>query len=109
MLIHMVCWKYKAETPPETREQHIAMLRSLPDKIECIRTFEVGSDILHLERSFDTGLVAGFKDAAALDEYSVNPDHQTVAALGKQISEKVVSVDFESSGLFVEVSHSKDS
>lgn len=94
MLIHIVCWKYKAETSTATREQHIARLRSLPGKIECIKTFDVGSDILHLERSFDTGLVAGFKDAAALDEYTVHPDHQAVAALGREIAEKVVSVDF---------------
>lgn len=107
MLIHIVCWKYKAETPPATRDQHIATLKSLPGKIECIRTFEVGRDILHLERSFDTGLVAGFKDAAALDEYTVHPDHQAVAALGREIAENVVSVDFESSGLFVEVSDFK--
>jgi hypothetical protein len=97
MLIHIVCWKYRADTPPPTREQHIAMLKSLPGKIECIETFDVGSDILRLERSFDTGLVAGFKDRAALDEYTVHPDHQAVAAFGKQIAEKVVSVDFEGS------------
>lgn len=94
MLIHIVCWKYKIETPVATRERHISALRSLPDKIECIKTFDVGRDILHLERSFDTGLVAGFKDAAALDEYTVHADHQAVAALGREIAQKVVSVDF---------------
>lgn len=94
MLIHIVCWKYKPETTAAERDEHIAMLAALPAVIECIKTFEVGRDILHLERSFDTGLVAGFKDEAALAEYTVHPDHQKVAALGKQIAEKVVSVDF---------------
>ncbi len=94
MLIHIVCWKYKPETTAAERDEHIAMLADLPNKIECIKTFEVGPDILHLERSFDTGLVAGFKDQAALDEYTVHGDHQAVAAIGKQIAEKVVSVDF---------------
>ncbi len=94
MLIHIVCWKYKPETTAPERDEHVAMLANLPNMIECIETFEVGRDILHLERSFDTGLVAGFKDEAALDEYTVHPDHQKVAALGKQIAEKVVSVDF---------------
>lgn len=70
------------------------MLRSLPGKIECIKTFDVGRDILHLDRSFDTGLVVGFKDRDALDEYTAHADHQIVAAFGKQIAEKVVSVDF---------------
>ncbi|MFN0138469.1 MAG: Dabb family protein [Pyrinomonadaceae bacterium] len=67
VLIHIVCWKYRPETTAAMREQHISMLRSLSAKIECIKTFDVGSDVLHLERSFDTGLVAGFKNAAALD------------------------------------------
>jgi len=31
---------------------------------------------------------------AALDEYTFHPDHQKVAALGKQIADKVLSVDF---------------
>lgn len=94
MLIHIVCWKYKSETTNAERDEHIAMLKALPAKIVCIKTFEVGRDILHLERSFDTGLVAGFKDQADLDKYTVHPEHQKVATLGKQIAEKVVSVDF---------------
>lgn len=94
MLIHIVCWKYKVDTPPAAREQHMAMLKSLPGKIECIETFDVGSDILHLDRSFDTGLVVGFKDRDALEEYDAHPDHQAVVALGRQVAEKVVSVDF---------------
>ncbi len=94
MLIHIVCWKYKAETTAAERDEHITMLAALPEKIKCIDTFEVGRDILHLDRSFDTGLVARFEDQATLDEYTVHVDHQAVAAFGKQIAERVVSVDF---------------
>lgn len=94
MLTHIVCWKYKAETTPEQRADHIAKLRALPSVIPDILSFEVGSDILHLERSFDTGLVATYPDRAALDIYTDHPEHQKVAALGKEISERVVSVDF---------------
>ena len=39
-------------------------------------------------------LVAIYPDREALDVYTVHPEHQEVAALGKQIAEKVVSVDF---------------
>jgi len=94
MLIHIVCWKYKAETTPETRVEHRAKLASLPDVIENIVSFNVGEDILHLARSFDTGLAAVFPDRAALDFYTDHPEHQKVAAMGKEIAEKVVSVDF---------------
>jgi uncharacterized protein (DUF4213/DUF364 family) len=94
MLTHIVCWKYKAETTDEQRAEHVAKLRNLPNVIPNIISFEVGFDILHLERSFDTGLVAVYPDREALDFYTVHPLHQEVAALGKQIAEKVVSVDF---------------
>ena len=94
MLTHIVCWKYKAETSDAERAEHIARLRALPEFIPNILNFNVGADILHLERSFDTGLVAVYPDRAALDFYTIHPEHQKVAALGKEIAEKVISVDF---------------
>ena len=94
MLIHIVCWKYKPETTPEQRREHIENLRNLPNLIPNITSFNVGIDILHLERSFDTGLVAVYPNREALDFYTVHPDHVKVANFGKQIAEKVVSVDF---------------
>lgn len=94
MLTHIVCWKYKPETTAEQREEHIAKLRTLPDVIPNIESFEVGADILKLERSFDTGLVAIYPNRAALDFYTDHPEHQNVVAFGKQIAEKVISVDF---------------
>ena len=94
MLTHIVCWKYKPETTSEQREEHIAKLRALPGVIPDIESFEVGADILKLERSFDTGLVAIYPDRAALDFYTDHPEHQKVAAFGKQIADKVISVDF---------------
>ncbi|HLM00536.1 MAG TPA: Dabb family protein [Pyrinomonadaceae bacterium] len=96
MLVHIVCWKYKPEITDAEREEHRAKLKSLPGVIPDILDFKVGADILHLERSFDTGLVATYADRAALDAYTVHPAHQAVAALGKQLAEKVVSVDFMS-------------
>ena len=94
MLTHIVCWKYKPETTEEERADHIAKLRALPGMIPNIESFNVGRDILHLERSFDTGLVAVYPDRAALDNYNEHPEHQKVVAIGRQIAERVVSVDF---------------
>ena len=94
MLTHIVCWKYKPETTPETRAEHIAKLRNLTNIIPDILSFDVGIDILHLARSFDTGLVASYPDREAFDAYTVHPAHMEVAAMGKEIAERVVSVDF---------------
>jgi Stress responsive A/B Barrel Domain. len=94
MLIHIVCWKYKPEISESQREEHRQKLKALKGFIPELLSLNVGADVLHLERSFDTGLVATFADRAALDAYTDHPEHQKVAALGKQISEKTVSVDF---------------
>ena len=51
-------------------------------------------DALGLPRSYDTGLVATFRDRAALEAYTVHPEHILVADMGRHISEHVASVDF---------------
>ena len=95
MLTHIVTWKYRAEVSPAKREDHVSRLRSLRSVVSGIDSLTVGFDILHLPRSYDTGLVAVFDDRAALDAYTVHPDHVKVADFGRSISEHVVSVDFE--------------
>lgn len=94
MLTHLVAWKYKPETTEEQRERHRARLRDLKNSIAEIVTFHVGADVLGLPRSYDTGLVATFKDRAGLEIYDKDVRHQEVAALGREIAEHVVSVDF---------------
>jgi hypothetical protein len=94
MLIHLVAWKYKPEISEEQRDAHRARLRNLINHIPEIESFQVGADILHLPRSYDTGLVATFADEKALDVYTNNEEHLKVAALGKEIAQHVVSVDF---------------
>ena len=94
MLIHIVCWKYKEEISQSEREEHRAKLQALKNVIAEVFDLKVGADVLHLARSYDTGLVATFKDQADLDVYTVHPVHQEVANLGKQIAAHAVSVDF---------------
>ncbi|MGA9997653.1 MAG: Dabb family protein, partial [Pyrinomonadaceae bacterium] len=93
---HIVIWKYRADVEQAVREEHVGMLRRLPSVMDVIESFEVGFDVLNLPRSYDTGLVAVFRDRAALDAYTVHPEHVLVANFGRTISEHVASVDFES-------------
>ena len=95
MLTHIVAWKYRTEIEPELRADHVDRLRNLATIIKEVESLAVGFDALHLSRSFDTGLVAIFRDRAALDAYTVHPEHVKVADFGRNISEHVVSVDFE--------------
>ena len=96
MLTHIVIWKYKSDVEAEVREEHLRMLRALALVIPEIESLSVGFDVVRLPRSFDSGLVAVFHDRAALETYTVHPEHIKVAAFGKTISQQVASVDFES-------------
>ena len=93
MIVHMVCWKYKPDVTSEQREEHIASLRSLDGLVPGMVSFDVGSDILGLDRSYDTGLVGVYNDRAALEAYSDHPEHQKEAAMGRELA-TAVSVDF---------------
>ena len=96
MLTHIVIWKYRADVEPEVREDHVRLLRNLASSIKEVESLAVGFDVVKLPRSFDTGLVALFRDRAGLEAYTIHPEHIKVAAFGKAISEQVASVDFES-------------
>lgn len=95
MLTHIVVWKYRAEADEAVRKEHVARLRNLASTVAEVESLRVGFDVLHLARSYDTGLVAVFRDRAALDAYTNHPEHLDVAHYGRGISEHVASVDFE--------------
>ena len=96
MLTHIVIWKYRTDVEPEVREEHVRLLRSLKGVIKEIESLAVGFDVLKLPRSYDSGLVATFKNQAALQAYTVHLEHVKAAEFGRKISEDVKSVDFES-------------
>ncbi|HEX8072564.1 MAG TPA: Dabb family protein [Pyrinomonadaceae bacterium] len=95
MLTHIVIWKYRVDVPPEARAEHMARLRALAGVIPELLSLAVGADVLGLPRSYDTGLVATFRDRAGLDAYTNHPQHLAVAALGRDLAAHVASVDFE--------------
>ena len=94
MLTHIVVWKYREDTEQFAREEHVNLLRSLAAIIPEVQSLSVGTDTLFLPRSYDTGLVAIFADRAALDAYTIHPEHVKVAEFGRTISAHVASVDF---------------
>ena len=95
MLAHIVVWKYRAETPQATRDEHLARLRSLSSVVPGIESLSVGVDTLHSPKSYDIGLVGIFRDRAVLDAYTVHPDHVKVVEFGGSITETMAKVDFE--------------
>jgi hypothetical protein len=94
MLLHLVCFKYKAEIDAATRAQHRQRLGALKD-IDGVVDLKVGEDVVGSPRSYNTGLAITFPDRAALDAYQKNERHVPVSQFGVSLSEHIVAVDFE--------------
>ena len=94
MLLHLVSFKYKAETDEAARAQHRARLAGLKD-LDGVITLMVGADVVHSPRSYDTGLSVTFADRAALDAYQKHPRHVPIAQHGVTLCEHIAAVDFE--------------
>ena len=94
MLLHLVCFKYKADVDAATRAQHRQRLEALKD-LDGLTDLKVGADIVHSARSYDTGLAITFPDRAALEAYQKHARHVPVAQFGAGLSEHIVAVDFE--------------
>ncbi len=95
MVKHIVIFKFKPEVSAGDRAAFLSMVRELPSKIPFIKNPEAGEDFVHSPRSFDAGLVFGFTDRAALDEYAKHPHHQPVLARAREICESIAAVDYE--------------
>jgi hypothetical protein len=94
MLLHLVCFKYKADVDQAARADHRGRLQALAS-LDGIVDLKVGEDIVRSPRSYDTGLSVTFTNRAALDAYAKDARHIPVAQFGAGISEHVVSCDFE--------------
>jgi len=95
MIRHVVFFKFRPEATASQRKEVIADLRALPDKIDAIRTFELGEDIMRSARAWDFVLIATYDDLGALDVYTRHDDHVAVAMKIKDVCEAVGSVDYE--------------
>ena len=94
MLLHIVCFRYKAETDAAARTQHRERLAALKG-LDGVIDLKVGEDVVRSPRSYDTGLMITFPDRAALDAYQKNERHVPVAQFGVSLSDHIVAVDFD--------------
>ena len=95
MIKHVVFFKFKPEAGASERRAVIAQLRALPDKIDVIRSFEIGEDIMHSARAWDVVEIATYDDLEALETYTRHDDHVEVVLKLRELCEAVGSVDYE--------------
>ncbi|MDZ7597806.1 MAG: Dabb family protein [Desulfobacterales bacterium] len=78
MIQHMVVFKLKADVDETAFAELEQKLADLPNHIAEIESLAFGLDVVRSERSYDFGLLAGFKDLEALRRYQEHPKHQEV-------------------------------
>lgn len=95
MITHIVLFKLK-DRSPENVARTAAVLRDMEGKIDVLRHLEVGTDVLHSERSYDIALYTKFDSMEDLNAYQVHPVHKLVIEHMLTVREASVSVDYES-------------
>ena len=95
MITHIVLFKLK-DRSPESVARTSAVLRDMEGKIDVLRHLEVGTDVLHSERSYDIALYTKFDSMEDLNAYQVHPVHKLVIEHMLSVREASVSVDYES-------------
>lgn len=96
MITHVVMFKLK-DRSPEAVETTYNVLKNMEGKIPVLRHIEVGTDVLHLDRSYDIALITKFDTLEDLQLYDNHPLHLDVKTHMKQVLDGTsICVDFES-------------
>jgi len=78
MIVHIVMFEFKEEG----KALHIAkvkdMLENLEDKIDVLKSMEVGINFTESPRAMDMSLYATFDSQEDLEIYAAHPEHQKV-------------------------------
>ncbi len=94
MIKHVVCFKLKDPTP-DNINRAAELLRGMNGQIPELQFLEVGVDFARSERSFDLVLISHFNSKEDLDIYATHPIHLPVLKYVKDVSDKIIAVDYE--------------
>ena len=94
MVKHIVMFKLTEKTS-ENMELATNSLRSLENKIETLKSIEIGTNFLESDRSYDIVLTAHFENQEGLKTYSSHENHLPVVKIMRSLCSSSVVVDYE--------------
>jgi len=94
MVVHIVMFKFKDENKVSNIENVKQRLLDLKEKIDVLKSIEVGVDFSNSERSFDLSLYSTFESKEALKAYAVHEEHLKVVELIKSVTQESKVVDY---------------
>ncbi len=93
MIKHVVCFKLNEG---ESAEKAKEVLMSMKGKVSMIKEIEVGTDLLHSDRSYDVYLSVVLEDMKTLEEYQNDSYHcDVVKTYMHKVRKASVAIDFE--------------
>lgn len=95
MIVHIVMFKFKEENKAENLHKVKAELEDLLNKIDVLKSMEVGIDFNHSQRAMDLCLYSKFDNEADLKAYAVHPAHLEVLAVIKEVTLESKVVDYK--------------
>lgn len=95
MIKHIVLFKFKDENKDVFMNQAKQELENLVDKIEELKSMEVGINYLEDENMPDLSLSSSFENKEGLKIYATHPEHLKVVELIKPMAIGRWVVDYE--------------
>ncbi|MEN6623574.1 MAG: Dabb family protein [Smithella sp.] len=94
MLKHIVFFRFREDVREEAIETVSKKLYGLEERIDLIRSIEIGKDVLRRDQSFDLALTITFDSLEEYKQYDVHPAHVEVKNYILSVRKETVSVDY---------------
>ena len=95
MIVHIVFFKFNEENKTSNIQKVKESLEALVEKIEPLKSMEVGVNFTDSPRAFDMSLYSTFETKEGLKTYAIHPAHLEVLSFIKEVVVETKVVDYE--------------
>ena len=95
MIVHIVFFKFNEENKTSNIQKVKESLEALVEKIEPLKSMEVGVNFTDSPRAFDMSLYSTFETKEGLKTYATHEEHLKVLEFIKTVVSETKVVDYE--------------
>ena len=105
MIKHIVMWKLKNFAEGASKDENALLVKSklegLKKKIKCIKTLEVGFNLIESPTAYDVVLYTEFDTVEDLNKYKTHSEHKKVGDFVTKVRLERKVIDYETAGVVV--------
>jgi len=94
MIVHIVVFKFNQQDIEANILKVTQELNNLLEKIDVLKSMEVGVNFTDSDRAYDLSLYSTFETKEDLQAYAIHPEHLKVVALIKNVTSESKVVDY---------------